>query len=336
MDILVIGCGSIGRRHIKNLLGLGHKVTATDVSADSRKAAGAALGVVVVETTEAGLALKPQAVLICTPPSTHLELAAKAINAGAHVFIEKPVSDTPDGIGSLEKLAAKKGKMVQVGYNLRYVPALVKLKRALEAGTYGKALSARVIFAQYLPYWRPGTDYRQGYTGKKRFGGGIILEASHELDYICWLLGKPVKLSCAARKVSSLDVDTEDTADILVDFESGALANVHLDFVRQDYKRGCGIECEKATLVWKLGWRSGRSTLEARSFDPARPEAIKSEMLLDVPWNANDMYVEEMKSFVSAIGAGRKPSPGLREGELALRLALKALESSEKGKIVKL
>ncbi|MDD5339654.1 MAG: Gfo/Idh/MocA family oxidoreductase [Candidatus ainarchaeum sp.] len=335
MDLLVIGCGSIGRRHIKNLLGLGHKVTATDVSADSRKAAGAALGVAVVETTEAGLALKPQAVLVCTPPSTHLELAAKAINAGAHVFIEKPVSDTPDGIGSLEKLAAGKGKMVQVGYNLRYIPALAKLKQVLGAGTYGKALSARVIFAQYLPYWRPGTDYRQGYTGKKKFGGGIILEASHELDYICWLLGKPVKLSCAARKVSSLDVDTEDTADVLVDFEGGALANVHLDFVRQEYERGCEIECEKATLVWKLGWRSGRSTLEARSFNPAHPEAIKSETLLDVPWDTNDMYVEEMKSFISAIGAGRKPSPGLQEGGLALRLALKALESSEKGKAVK-
>jgi predicted dehydrogenase len=289
-----------------------------------------------VESVEAGLAQKPRAVLVCTPPSTHIELATKAIRAGADVFIEKPVSDTPGGISQLEKLAAKKGRIVQIGYNLRYAPGLAKLKQVLDAGTHGKALSARVIFAQYLPYWRPGTDYRQGYTGKKKSGGGIILEASHELDYICWLLGKPLKLTCAARKVSSLEVDTEDTADVLIDFEGGALANVHLDFVRQDYERGCEIECEKATLIWKLGWCSGRSTLEARSFDIARPEAIKCEMLLDVPWDVNDMYVEEMKAFVGAVEGKRKPSPALQEGALALRLALKSLESSGKGKAVKL
>lgn len=335
MDILVIGCGSIGRRHIKNLLALGHRVAATDASADSRKWAAENLGVQVFENADAGLAQKPQAALICTPPSTHLELAEKAVKAGAHVFIEKPVSDALGGIARLERLAAGKGRAVQVGYNLRHVPGLVKLKEALDSGAYGRALSARVICAQYLPYWRPETDYRKGYTGKKEFGGGAILEASHELDYICWLLGKPVKVACAARKVSSLEVDTEDTAGILIDFEGGALANVHLDFVRQDYARGCEMHCEKATLVWRLEWRSGRSTLEERTFDPAHPERIKSRMLLDVPWDANDMYVEEMKAFVEAAEGRRKASPALQEGALALRLALRALESSEKGRTVK-
>jgi len=336
MKFLVIGCGSIGRRHMKNLLSLGQEVVATDVMAESRKAVEDTLKIKTTETLEAGLAIKPDGVLVCTPPSTHLELAEKALNAGAHVFMEKPVSDSLNGIKELGKLAKKGKRVIQVGYNLRFAPGLARLKEALASGTYGKALSARVIFAQYLPYWRPGTDYRKGYTGKKAHGGGIILEASHELDYICWLLGKPTRLACFARKVSNLEVDTEDTADILMDFETGSVANVHLDFTRQDYTRNCEIECEKATLVWRLEWRSGRSTLEARSFDPEHPEKIKSEMLLDVPWDTNDMYVDEMKAFVGAMEGKKKASPTLDDGELALGLSLKALESSEKGKTVRI
>jgi len=333
MDFLVIGCGSIGKRHIRNLKALGHNVEAADVSAESRKAIEAELAVRTYEDLEGALAGHPEAVVVCTPPSTHLDLAAKALDAGAHVFIEKPVSDGLKGIDRLERLAKKKGKIVQVGYNLRYTPGLSKLKEAIGSGAYGKPLSARVIFGQYLPYWRPGTDYRKGYTGKKSLGGGIVLDDSHELDYICWLLGKPKSVACFARKVSSLEVDTEDTADILVDFESGAVANIHMDFVRQDYARNCEIHCEKGTLVWKFGWKSSRSTLELRESDG---QSIKSSMLLDVPWDANDMYIEEMKAFVEAVEGKRIPSPGLQEGALSLRVALKALESSSKGRTVKL
>jgi predicted dehydrogenase len=336
MKFLVIGCGSIGRRHMKNLLSLGQEVVATDVIPENRKAVEDAFKIKTAETLEAGLAMKPDGVLVCTPPSTHLEIAEYALKSGVHVFVEKPVSDSLKGIDKIGKLSEKKGKVVQVGYNLRFAPGLARLKDVLMSGEYGKALSARVIFAQYLPYWRPGTDYHKGYTGKKAHGGGIILEASHELDYICWLMGKPTNLSCFARKVSNLDVDTEDTAEILIDFEGGGVANIHLDFTRQDYTRGCEIECEKATLIWKLGWRSGRSTLEAKSFDKEHPEKLISEMLLDAPWDTNEMYIDEMKTFIAAIEGKRSASPTLADGELALRLSLKALESSGKERMVKL
>ena len=335
MKFLVVGCGSIGRRHAKNLLALGHKVIATDVIAGSRDKLGQELGVKTFCLFSQAIAQKPDAALICTPPATHLALARKALAAGCHVFIEKPVSHTLSGIDAIASLARKKKKVAQVGYNLRFAPGLAKLKEVLRSEKFGKPLSARIIFGQYLPYWRPGTDYRKGYTGKRKFGGGIILEASHELDYICWLLGKPAKLSCFARKISWLDVDTEDNADILLEFRSGATANVHLDFVRQDYARGCEIMCEKATLIWKLGWKSGRNTLELRSFDPAHPERIKSVMLLDVPWDTNDMYVAEMEAFIAAIRGGKMAAAKVEDGKLALKLALAALESSKKGKQMK-
>ena len=151
MKFLVIGCGSIGRRHAKNLLSLGHKVIATDVSADGRKKAEAELGIKTFPSLAAALAQKPDAALVCTPPSTHIELAKKALLSGCHAFIEKPVSDSLGGIDALEKLAKMKKKKVQIGYNLRFAPGLAKLKELLDSGKYGKVLSGRVIFAQYLP-----------------------------------------------------------------------------------------------------------------------------------------------------------------------------------------
>lgn len=335
MKFLVIGCGSIGRRHAKNLLALGQKVIATDVDAASRKRLEQESGIRAHLSLHAALAEKPDAALVCTPPGTHLALAKKAVLAGCHVFIEKPLSNSLSGIDAIAALAKKRGKVAQVGYNLRFAPGLAKLKEILVSGKYGKALSARAIFAQYLPYWRPGTDYRKGYTGKKKYGGGIILEASHELDYACWLLGRPKKVACLARRVSWLEVDTEDNADVLLEFRSGATANVHLDFVRQDYERGCEVMCEKGTLIWKLGWKSGRNTLELRGFNPKHPERISSEMLLDAPWETNDMYVDEMRAFASAIKGARMQGAGIADGKLALKIALSALESSKKGKAVK-
>ena len=334
LSFFVVGCGSIGMRHIRNLLSMGHGVFATDTMEQGRKAAEAGLKIRTFPSLEAGLARHPDAVLVCTPPPTHLQIARKALADGCHVFIEKPVSDSLSGIGEIAALAKRKKKVVQIGYNLRFVPGLAAMKKAIGSGKYGRPLYAMISFSQYLPYWRPGTDYRKGYTGKKKYGGGIILEASHELDYACWLLGKPKALSCHARRVSGLEVDTEDSADILLDFESGAAASVHLDFVRQDYSRRCELVCEKGTLAWKLEWKAMRNTLEERASDGER---ISSRLLLDVPWEANDMYVAEMRAFASAIGG--RPDRGaavIADGKLALELALKSLESSKKGKKLKL
>lgn len=336
MKFLVVGCGSIGRRHARNLSTLGYEVITCDISPDNRAWMERELKLHAYEKLSEALAEKPDAALVCTPTSTHVQIALEAIEAGAAVFVEKPVADSLQGAEKIMAAAEKKSVKVQVGYNLRFVPALAKMKELVQSGAYGKVLCARAIFAQYLPYWRPGTDYTKGYTGKKKMGGGLILEASHELDYLCWILGKPALLSCLAKKTSSLSIDTEDTAEISLEFESGAIANVHLDFVRQDYTRGCEIVCEKGTLTWKLEYKGNRNSLEVRTYDLQNADKITVKTLLDVPWDNNYMYNEEIKSFIACLKAGTKPSPGMAEGKLALQLAIKALESSENKRYVAL
>ncbi len=139
---------------------------------------------------------------------------------------------------------------MQVGYNLRFHPGLRKLKELVEAETLGRLLWAYVEAGQYLPDWRPWQDYRQSYTARRDLGGGILLDGSHELDSITWLMGKPTEVMCMAGKVSALEVDVEDCADVLLRFPCGAQADIHLDFVQHGYSRSCKLVGELGTALW--------------------------------------------------------------------------------------
>ena len=141
---------------------------------------------------------KPDFVVICTPPVFHVEQALLALQSHAHVFIEKPLSHESSGIERLIAEARRNDRNVQVGYNLRFHPGLQILKDLIDSGKIGRVLWLNAESGQYLPDWRPWQNYRDSYSARKDLGGGIILDGSHELDYICWLLGRPTGVSCRA------------------------------------------------------------------------------------------------------------------------------------------
>lgn len=325
MKFLVIGCGSVGRRHIKNLKSLGEEVFASDISEENRKWVEENLQIKTFESAEDALREKPNAVLVCTPPNTHISLALLALKKKAHVFIEKPLSHELKGVDKLINIANKKGLKLAVGYNLRFNKSLLKVKELFSSGIIGKVLSARILFGQYLPSWRPWQDYRKSYTASKSMGGGIILDGSHELDYARWLFGEAVELSCTAEKVSSLEVETEDVAEINIKFKSGTLVNVHLDFIRQDYARNCEIVGEKGTIRWDYT----KGTVELYLAE------IKQTEKFELAQDPNEMYLDEIKHFIFCIKNSKEPLVTADEGKHSLVLALKAKESAEKKKTVK-
>jgi predicted dehydrogenase len=310
---------------MKNLMSLGEDVVASDVMAENRAWVKENLGVRVFEKTEGALLEKPDAALVCTPPSTHLPLAKLALEAGCHVFVEKPLSHDLSGIKDIAKLASRKKLIVSIGYNMRFNRSLMKVKEMVSQGTIGKPLSARLIFGQYLPTWRPWQDYRKSYTASKSLGGGIILDGSHEVDYARWLFGEASEICCMAKKVSDLDVETEDVAEMNIMFKGGAIVNIHLDFIRQDYARKCEIVGEKGTISWD--YSKGSVVL----YDADK----KATEVLDLSDDPNAMYVNEMRHFIGCIKGGKKPLVNLEEGEKSLALALKAKESAESGKTIK-
>jgi len=193
------------------------------------------------------------------------------------------------------------------------------LKRLVDEGAAGKVLWARAEVAQYLPDWRPWQDYRQSYTARRELGGGIILDASHEIDYILWLLGPPSDLTCMAGKVSSLDVNVEDCATILMHLRSGAQAEIHMDFIQRTASRSCVLAGESARMEWDYAQN------EVRVVRPNLPAEIMS-----YDFESSQMYLRETENFFSCVHNRDSRNPSLADSQLTLEVALAALDSAER------
>ena len=128
MRFLVVGAGSIGQRHGRNLAALGHAVLAWDADPERLRAAAVA-GMRPAASLEAALATRPDGALICTPPASHVDLGRRALAAGAHLFVEKPIADASAAVPALLDLAASHGRVLAVGFNLRFLPSLRLVRR---------------------------------------------------------------------------------------------------------------------------------------------------------------------------------------------------------------
>ena len=234
----------------------------------------------------------------------------QGLQAGAHVFIEKPLSDRMDGVEGLREEVAKRQAVVQVGYNLRFHPAIQKLKELVEARAVGKILWAHVEAGSYLPDWRPWQDYRKSYTARRELGGGILLDGSHEIDYMTWLFGPPRQLVCMAEHVSELEVNVEDCATILMRFADGTRADVHLDFIQRSYSRYCSLVGPQGKVHWDL---------LSNSVQVLRPG--KKAEVFKFEFEINEGYVAELAHFISA-REGYSSAVYAEDAILTLRIAL--------------
>ena len=320
-SILVVGCGSIGSRHIRNLQSLGLESTAVcDSDPEQLSPAVAEFGVAGYNSFEKALDLfSPEVVLVCTPPDLHVPQAMAAVVRGAHIFVEKPLSHSLEGVRDLVEESSGKQRVVQVGYNFRFHPGLQKVKGLLEEGAIGRVLWARAEYGQYLPDWRPGQDYRQSYSGSRFMGGGIILDGSHEIDYMRWLLGEVVQVYCLADTVSDLQVDTEDTASMVLRFASGCLGEIHLDFVQRERTRNCKIVGTEGTIAWDH-IEGSVSIYSIEDSDWQR---------LDIPCDANEMYLAEMEAFLHCLDGKQPPAADIDSATRVLEIALAAHRSSD-------
>jgi predicted dehydrogenase len=318
-SVLVAGAGSIGRRHMTNLRQLGvSRLAVADPDAGRAQAVVDEFSIkAFADLDEALRIFKPDVVFVCTPPAFHIEQALCGLRSGADIFVEKPLSHCLEGIDTLRAESGKLGRVVHVGYNLRFNPGIKTLKRLVDEGIAGRTLWARADVAQYLPDWRPWQDYRQSYTARRELGGGIILDASHEIDYILWLLGPPRELTCMAGRVSGLDVNVEDCATILIRLRSGAQADIHMDFAQRIASRSCVVAGDRARLEWDHAQNQVRII---------RPEGAPE--LIRYDFEANQMYIAEVEDFFSCVHNRETGNRGLAESELTLEVALAALTSA--------
>lgn len=317
---LVAGAGSIGRRHLANLQKLGvTQLAACDPSPERLAYVASEFHAEGFSTLDAALEkFRPDVFLVCTPPVDHVALALKALRAGAHVFIEKPLSDRLDGLVELAEEAARRIAVVQVGYNLRFHPPIQKLKQLVDEQAVGRILWAHVEAGSYLPDWRPWQDYRHSYTALRELGGGILLDGSHEIDYVAWLFGAPQELACMAGHLSQLEVNVEDCATILLRFPDGIQADVHVDFIQRSYSRNCTLAGTEGKLHWDF---------TANTVQIIRPRSEIEALTFNC--EVNDMYIAGLAHFLECVETRVAPQFGLTDAILTLRIALAARRAAE-------
>ncbi len=325
--VLVVGVGSAGSRHLANLRSLGHDRILLCRSGRGSPAVGPAPGEYeVVGSLDAALARAPWAVIVANPTALHVPTALQAARAGAHLFIEKPLSHSWEGVDELVREVERRALVAMVAYQFRFHPGLRAVKAWLEEGRVGRVVSAHAFWGEYLPGWHPWEDYRSGYSARKDLGGGVVHTLSHPIDYLWWLLGPVEWVSAETGRLSTLEVEVEDVASLSLRHASGSLSRIYLDFARRPPRHDLEVVGTMGTIRWDNGDGVARlfraDTGEWTQADP--PPGFER----------NHLFVGEMEHFLGCLARGKAPECGVGEGVQGLRVALAAHQSAEEGRRV--
>lgn len=297
--ILIVGLGSIGQRHARVARGLFPNATIVAL----RRAVGDECEGIdhQVTTLDEALAFDPDVAVIASPAPMHLDSAIPLAKHGVDLLVEKPLASSSARVRHLLDAVDATGATLLVGYNLRFAPSLVRLRELVIAGRVGRALNVRAEVGQYLPGWRPSTDYRTGVSARRSLGGGVLLELSHEIDYLRWLFGEVESVSATLDRVSDLEIDVEDTAHLVLGFRGtgGTVfhATLSMDFVRRDSTRSCTVIGDCGTLRWN----AIDGTVDV--FDEGGPAWTR---LFSHPPARDETYVAEWRHFVACVSGHDK------------------------------
>lgn len=295
LHVLVVGCGSIGKRHAQVLRGLGvTHLSACDPSEESRAEMRALLPDVPLyaDYGEALTREKPDAAFILTPTRLHVPMAMQALEADCHVLIEKPLANTPEGVDTLRALAQARGRQVMVAFCFRYHEALCKAKGMVEEGRIGRLVSIRALMGE--PFYDIHPDYLNLYYSK--YSGAF--ELVHDLDLAIWFAGQEIEsVQSVYGSFSDMGMDSPDTVEMLLRFRDRCVANVHLDFFQTPRRRQIDL----------IGTR-GVITVEFASWDQAEIAVFSRDTMRweteTLPTHRDDMFAAEDREFLQSILTG--------------------------------
>lgn len=326
--ILVVGTGSVGLRHARNLHALGARVAVYRYRARADAGHDLPGGVTVVSDWQAAIADGVDGVVVANRTDLHLDVALQAAAAGRHLFIEKPLSHTLAGVAALQQAVRDAALAVEAGFMLRCHPNLRWMREFIATGDLGELRYLRAAVGQFLPDWRPGTDHRQGYGARRDWGGGVVLDLIHELDLVQWLAGAVEDVQAMTSHAADLEIETEAVAQIGLRLAGGVLAQVHLDYVRPVYGRTLEVVGSHGVLTWD--YALGTVQLERPRHDTATVHRVPAG------FERNTMFVEHMAHFLRRLGDPSLPpvSP-LDDSVAVLRTALACHRSAAERRAVR-
>ena len=331
MKFLVCGVGSIGERHINNLLALDEK----DIilyRQKHNKLRNVTINFKIFSSLIEALGEKPDTAIISNPTSLHIPLATILAKNKINLFIEKPISNSSKGINNLKKNIKIHKNKVQIGFMMRYHPAIQEIKKILDDNYLGRPLSARISWGEYLPLWHPWEDYKNSYSARKDLGGGPIFTLSHDVDLLYYFFGKPEKVITIESKKSLINTTTEQNIETLFKYKDGFMAELHLDFIQLPPKRTWEIIGDNGRL--EFDYYSNKLTIfklnyNKTSFTTKVYDYSKS-------FDRNNLFIDEMSDFINSIKHNSPTKIQLEDGIINLKI-LSAMHTSRiREKIVKI
>lgn len=287
MKHLIIGGGSIGRRHLTNLRILGEQDlfclrrgpdTAFEEEYQAR----------ILTNEDQVIEVSPDAIYICSPTHLRLESMSLANRIDAHIFVEKPLTHLRQELPKIRSLVPP-DRVLFIGFMMRFHPAIVAIKSLLRKNEIGKLFYASLHFGSYLPGWHPYEDYKLGYAANKDMGGGVLNTISHEVDLIRFLFGVPERVFTLNRNFNRLKIDAEESSESIF-YYSHMNVSLHLDYLQKQYKRTIEIYGDRGSICWDWNTSNILLNIEGRTL-----ETIHCAV------NLNDVYIAELREFINRV-----------------------------------
>ena len=323
IDYIICGVGSIGTRHLKNIIKAFPDKKIGLLRREKIKLEEYPNIEIFTDFNDC-IERNPKALIICTPSSYHMDIAVLAAKFNINTFIEKPLSIELDSkVNTFVNLVKEKKLKCMIGFDLRFHPGIIKLKELINKNTIGKIYSIEAQVGQYLPDWKPNKDYRLEMSAKKETGGGVLNDLIHEIDYVTYLIGEVKSVFGINNRVSDLEIETEDMAKILLNFKNGCVGYIHLDYLQKKYSRSCKIIGEKGTLEWN--YVTDNLTLL---------EKDKKTVIDYTKIDRNQRFMNEIKYFINCIENNISCSPNEDIGYNTLKIIASIKKSSLENKLI--
>jgi predicted dehydrogenase len=312
MNVLVVGYGSIGKRHVENLLKLRQvdQIIVCSSHHDSFQNHPEKEKLRLVRSLdELSPMMSPgrqiRFAIVANETHRHIQTAKILAHSGLHLFLEKPLSHSLQEALSFRETVSNRGIKIFVAYNMRFLGAIPYVKNQLSAGAIGRLCFAEIEVGQYLPAWRPLSDYRDGYSARKERGGGAASDLSHEIDYMRYLFGDPDSWKIMKSKVSDLEIHCEDVFKGLYRFSSGFLCSVHTDYIRRNKKRRIHVVGSEGTLECDL----------IQKFIRTEKNSGEASWIVDASlFDMDDSYRRELNHFIDCIENDQTPQITMDDG----------------------
>lgn len=325
MKILVVGFGSIGKRHVKNLLELNDMEII--VCTKQTKLGNLKRCKFYTKLSDA-IKEQPDAVIIANNTNDHVKTAIQLSKMGIDLFIEKPLSDNLRGIKTLSKLIQQKKLITMMGCNLRFHQSIVKIKNLIDEKQIGKIISVQAESGSYLPDWHPYENYKKSYAARDDLGGGVVLTCIHEIDYLYWLFGNVKNVFSVTGQYGNLDITSEDLSAIVMQFQNGIIGELHLDYLQKPSIRRCKIIGTKGKIYWDSDSNIVK-LFDLRKNNWAQRSQIRK-------YDRNSMYKKEMLHFIDCIKKREKTINPIEQGIKTLEIALAVKKSSKLGRSIRI